>query len=352
MKQKQDKRQYTLAELTQGLDVSIRGDANCLIEGVCTLQKAQTGRIAFLSNPLYKKYLSNTQASAVILLSDEAQACSVNALISRDPYFTYSQIASFFDDKPKATAGIHSTAVIGQHCQIDPTASIGANCVIGDNVTLSAGVVLGPGCIIGEYSTIGEASCLHANVTLYHKIQVGKRVIIASGTVIGSDGFGIAKHQGVWHKVPQLGRVIIGDDVEIGSNCTIDRGAIEDTMLEKGVKLDNLIQIGHNVQIGEYSALAGCVGVSGSTVIGKNCLIGGGAGFAGHLTIADNVMVTGMTAVTKSIRTPGVYSSGVGGLVTNMEWRKNSARLRRLDQLVERVKSLETALTELERKEA
>ncbi len=184
-------------------------------------------------------------------------------------------------------------------------------------------------------------------MTLYHKIQIGKRVLIASGTVIGGDGFGIAKHKGVWHKVPQLGRVVIGDDVEIGANCTIDRGAVEDTVLEKGVKLDNLIQIGHNVRIGEYSALAGCVGVSGSTVIGKNCLVGGGAGFAGHLTIADNVMITGMTAVTKSIRVPGIYSSGVGGLVTNIEWRKNSARLHRLDLLVSRVKSLEATLAAL-----
>jgi len=343
---------YTLAELAKGLDVVIIGDPDCLINGVCTIQQAQAGRITFLNNPLYKKYLPTTQASAVILVEGDAEACSVNALISRDPYYTYSQIASFFDDRPKASKGIHLSAVIGQNCQIAATVSIGANCIIGDNVTLEADVVLGPGCVIGEFSAIGAASCLHANVTLYHKIQVGKRVLIASGTVIGSDGFGIAKHKGIWHKVPQLGRVIIGDDVEIGANCTIDRGAIEDTVIEKGVKLDNLIQIGHNVQIGEYSALAGCVGVSGSTVIGKNCLVGGGTGFAGHLTIADNVMVTGMTAVTKSIRAPGVYSSGVGGLVTNKEWRKNSARLHRLDQLVERVKFLEAALAELtERKE-
>ena len=334
-------KQYTLSELAKGLDVTIKGDLNCLIDGVCTIQQARTGRITFLNNVLYKKYLPNTKASAVILLSHDADACPVNALVSRDPYYTYSQIAAFFDDKPKATPGIHPTAVIGQHCQIDPTASIGAYCVVGHHVILEAHTVLEPGCVIGDYSVIGKASYLHARVILYHKIKIGQRVSIASGTVIGSDGFGIAKYQGVWHKVPQLGSVMIEDDVEIGANCTIDRGAIEDTVIEKGVKLDNLIQIGHNVRIGEYSALAGCVGVSGSTVIGKNCLIGGGAGFAGHLTIVDNVMVTGMTAVTKSIRTPGVYSSGVGGLVTNQQWRKDSARLRRLDQLVKRVKSLE-----------
>ncbi len=347
MKKSKGKLQYSLAELTKGLDVVIQGDPECLIDGVCTIQQSQIGRITFLNNPLYKKYLPETSASAVILLADDASECPVNALVSRDPYFTYAQIAAFFDDRPTPKKGIHTSAVIGEHCEIDKTASIGANCVIGDHVKLAAGVVIDAGCVIGDFSTIGEDSYLHANVTLYHKIQIGKRVLIASGTVIGGDGFGIAKHKGVWHKVPQIGSVVIEDDVEIGANCTIDRGAIEDTVIEKGVKLDNLIQIGHNVRIGEYSALAGCVGVSGSTVIGKNCLIGGGTGFAGHLTIADNVAVTGMTAVTKSIRMPGIYSSGVGGLLTNLEWRKNSARLHRLDHLAERVKTLEAALAEL-----
>jgi UDP-3-O-[3-hydroxymyristoyl] glucosamine N-acyltransferase len=253
-------------------------------------------------------------------------------------------IAGYFNDKPTYTAGIHPSAVIGAGCQIDPTAVIGPNCVLGDDVIIGANVVIGPGCSIGECSEVDDASHLDANVTLYHKIKIGKRVMIASGTVIGSDGFGIAKHKGVWHKVPQLGRVIIGDDVEIGSNCSIDRGAIDDTVIEAGVKLDNLIQIGHNVQIGAGTAIAGCVGISGSTTIGKNCLIGGGSGFAGHITIADNVMVTGATAVSKSIREPGVYSSGVGGVVTNLEWRKNSARLHRLDGLMQRVKALEALM--------
>lgn len=338
---------YKLAELTKGLDVIIQGDPDCLIEGVCTIQQASPGRITFLNNPLYKKYLMTTDAAAVILSPEEAADCKVNALISRDPYYTYTQIAAFFDDHPKANAGIHPTAVIGEDCDIDSSVSIGPHCVIGNNVTLAKGVVIDAGCVIGEDCRLGESTHLHAHVTLYHKIEVGQRVSISSGTVIGSDGFGIAKHKGVWHKVPQLGRVIIEDDVEIGANCTIDRGAIEDTLIGRGVKLDNLIQVGHNVQIGECTAIAGCVGISGSTVIGKNCLIGGGSGFAGHLTIADNVVITGMTAVTKSIKDPGIYSSGVGGLMPNLEWRKNSARFHRLEQLIERVKNLET---ELERK--
>jgi UDP-3-O-[3-hydroxymyristoyl] glucosamine N-acyltransferase len=213
--------------------------------------------------------------------------------------------------------------------------------VIGEGVKIAANVIIAPGCVIGDDTEIDVGTCLDANVTLYHQIIVGKHVVISSGCVIGSDGFGIAKHKGEWHKVPQLGRVVIGDYVEIGSNCSIDRGAIDDTVIEKGVKLDNLIQIGHNVRIGENTAIAGCVGIAGSAVIGKNCLIGGCAGINGHITIADNVVITGMTVVSKSIREPGIYSSGVGGLVTNLEWRKNSARLHRLDQLTKRVKNLE-----------
>lgn len=332
---------YTLKELAKGLDITIKGDENCLIHGVCTIQQGEAGCITFLMNPAYKKYLATTNASAVILMSDEAEECPVNALICNDPYYFYAKIAANFDDRPAHEVGIHPAAVIGQDCEIDPSASIGANCVIGNYVKIAANVVIRPGCVLSDFTEIGENSYLYANVTLYHKVKIGKRVLIASGTVIGSDGFGIAKYKGVWQKVPQLGGVIIEDDVEIGANCTIDRGAIENTVIEKGAKLDNLIQIGHNVRIGANTAIAACVGVSGSTSIGKNCLIGGQAGFSGHLTICDNVMITGGAAVTRSIREPGIYSSGVGGVVTNLEWRKNSARINRLDKLIERVKALE-----------
>lgn len=347
MVQEQHK-QYTLAQLTQGLDVTIKGDPDCLIDGVGTIQDSVAGRIAFLMNPLYKKHLPMTKASAVILCADDANECPANAVICRDPYFIYTQIAAFFNDKPQPKPGtVHPTAVIGQNCQIDPSVSLGANCVISDNVKLAADVIIGPGCVIGDSSEIGEGSRLEANVTLYHKIIIGRHVLIASGTVIGSDGFGIAKHKGVWHKVPQLGRVVIEDHVEIGSNCSIDRGAIGDTVIAEGAKLDNLIQVGHNVRIGENTAIAGCVGISGSTTIGSNCLIGGKAAFAGHITVADNVVITGRTDVSKSIREPGIYSSGVGGLVTNLEWRKSSARFHRLEGLFQRVKELEAALLEL-----
>lgn len=341
------KQKIALTELIDGLDVTIQGDPQCLITGVATIQEAVPGQISFLTNPQYKKYLSETNASAVILSAADAQECPVTAIICRDPHYTYAKIAAHFDKKRNNIAGIHPTAVVGQDCQIDPTATISPNVVLGDRVKIGSRVIIGPHCVIGDDVEIQEESCLDANVTVYFAVTIGKRVRILSGVVIGSDGFGFAKHKGAWQKVPQLGRVIIEDDVDIGANTTIDRGAINDTVIEKGAKLDNLIQIGHNVRIGENTAIAGCVGIAGSTVIGKNCLIGGQAGVSGHLTIADNVMITGGTAVTKSIREPGIYSSGVGGLVTNKEWQKNSARLRRLEHLTERVKTLELALEAL-----
>lgn len=339
---------YTLTELTKNLPtelgIRVQGDPNCIIHGVGTIQNAEAGSIAFLDNPLYKKYLATTQAAAVILLATDLSECPVNAIVTRNPYYTYAKIAAFFNPKSKPKPGIHPKAVIGENTNIHPSASIAPNAVIGDYAKIAAGVIIGPGCVIGEHTEIGENSSLDANVTIYDRIVIGKHVQIASGVVIGSDGFGIAKYQGVWHKVPQLGRVLIEDNVEIGANCTIDRGAIGDTVIGKGVKLDNLIQIGHNVQLGENTAIAGCAGISGSAVIGKNCLIGGSVGIAGHIKLADNVVVTGGTAVTKSIREPGIYSSGVGGLTTHVEWRKNSARLQRLDRLIQRVKALESAL--------
>ena len=344
---KQQKTQYTLAELVTGLEATIKGNPDYVVSGVCTIQQAQPECITFLANPLYKKFLAETKAGAVILTEGDAADCFTNAIISRDPSYTYAKIAAYFEKKPQPQEGIHASTVIGQNCQIDPSASIGPHCTIGDGVNIGAGVVIGPNCSIAAGSEIDNDTHLDARVTLYHDVKLGKRVIIASGVVIGSDGFGLAKHKGVWQKIPQLGRVIIEDDVEIGANCTIDRGAIEDTVIEKGAKLDNLVQIGHNVRVGEYTAIAGCVGIAGSSIIGKNCLIGGQAGIAGHISIADNVMITGGSAITKSIREPGIYSSGVGGVVTNQEWRKHTARVHRLEQMAQRVKALEAVLEEL-----
>jgi UDP-3-O-[3-hydroxymyristoyl] glucosamine N-acyltransferase len=352
MKPLTPKPQYSLAELTQDLGVTIAGDATRLITGVATIQDAQPGDIAFLMNPLYKKHLQKTKASAVILTESDAVDCPATAVISRDPYYTYAKIAAFFEYHPKQPVGIHPTVIIGEGCEIDPSVAIGAYTTIADGVKLAANVVIAEHCTIGEFSEIGENTQLDARVTLYYRTKIGRDVLIASGVVLGSEGFGISKHKGAWHKVPQLGRVVIADDVEIGANTTIDRGAIGDTVIERGVRIDNQVQLGHNVKIGEYTAIAGCVGIAGSTVIGKNCLIGGAVGIGGHLVIADDVMITGMSAITRTIRDAGVYSSGVGGVVPNQEWRKTTARVQRLEQLMQRVKALEFALEELtERKD-
>ncbi|MDR3492795.1 MAG: UDP-3-O-(3-hydroxymyristoyl)glucosamine N-acyltransferase [Gammaproteobacteria bacterium] len=339
--------QFTLAELTKGLDVTVQGDSALVVTGIATITQALPHQITFLMNPRYKKYLAETGAAAVILTKDDSISCPVTSIISRDPYYTYAKIAAYFATPTHAEIGIHASAVVGQNCHIHKTASIGPHCVLGNHVTIGPNVVIGANCTLGDGSSVDEETYIDAGVTVYHEVIIKKRVHISSGTVIGSDGFGIAKHAGVWHKVPQLGRVIIEDDVEIGSNCSIDRGAIEDTVIGQGVKLDNLIQVGHNVRIGKHTAIAGCVAIAGSAIIGDNCLIGGGAGIGGHLRLADNVVITGMSAITHTIQDPGIYSSGAGGVVPNHKWRKNSVRLHHLDELVQRVKSLESVLKEL-----
>ncbi len=277
-----------------------------------------------------------------------AAECAVNAVISRDPYYTYAKIAAFFADEAQVqSAFVHPSAVIGKDCDIHPTAHIGPFCVLGDQVKIGADVVLDASVRVGDYCEIGAGSRIDANVSIYHRVKIGQRARIASGVTIGGDGFGFANHKGVWHKVPQLGSVRIGDDVDIGANTSIDRGAIDDTVLENGVKLDNLIQVAHNVHIGAHSIIAGCVAIAGSVTIGKNCMIGGGSCFAGHITLCDNTMITGMTAVTKSITEPGIYSSGIVGAVPNHEFRKNNARFHRLENLMQKVKQMEAELKAL-----
>lgn len=335
----------SLKTLLEGLDVRVQGDVNLAISGVSPIQQAKPQHITFLNNPLYKKYLPTTQAGAVICTEADAADCSATLVITKNPYYTYAKVAGHFEATPTVTAGIHPSAIIGDGASIHPSASIGPNVVLSHHVEIGPHVVVGPGCVVGEYVSIGEGSELAANVTLYHRVRLGKRVRLASGVVIGADGFGFANQAGQWHKVPQLGSVVLGDDVDVGANTTIDRGALEDTVIEEGVKLDNLIQVGHNVHIGAHTIIAGCVAIAGSTVIGKHCMIGGTSAFAGHLEVADKVIITGMTAVTKSIREPGMYSSGIVGAVPTAEFRKNNARFHRLENLMERVKKCEAALS-------
>lgn len=318
------KKEFSLAELTKDLDVSIKGDPDIIITGICPIQQSTKGHITFLNNSNYKKYLTGTEASAIILSEELADQCHVNAVISRDPYYTYAKIAEFFAENLHHKAHIHPSAVIGENCIIHPS------------------VIIGPNVVIGDHVEIGADTKIDALVSIYSKVKIGERCHISSGVVIGGDGFGFANYKGAWHKVPQLGSVVIGDDVSIGANTSIDRGAIEDTLIENGVKLDNLIQVAHNVRIGENTIIAGCVAIAGSVDIGKNCMIGGGSCFAGHISLCDGTMITGMTAVTKSITEPGIYSSGIVGAVPNHEFRKNNARFHRLENLMQKVKQLET----------
>ncbi len=330
----------TLGELAEKTGTRLKGDGGCVIDGVASLSHARPGCISFLTHPRYRHYLEDTRASAVILPADELEHCPVNALVSDNPYLTYARISALFAPARPQAGQVHASAVIADDVRIHESATISANCVIGDGVILEAGVIIGAGCVVEKGTVIGEQTHLHPNVSVYHDVRIGKRCIIHSGTVIGSDGFGFANDNGKWVKIHQLGSVVIGDDVEIGANTTIDRGAIEDTVIGNGVILDNQIQIAHNVNIGEQSAIAGCVGIAGSAIIGKRCAIGGGAGILGHLEITDGVTITAMSLVTKSIKEPGVYSSGTP-LEPSTSWHKNFARFKQLDEMARRLKALE-----------
>lgn len=336
-------KKFTLAELAELLSARVQGDEKIEIAGIASLQTAKAGEISFLDNSRYRKFLSQTQASAVILSADMASKCPCPALIVGDPYLAYAKTAALFEEKPLSQAGIHPRAVVGERCDIDPGASIGANVVIGNDVKIGKNTVIQAGCVINDRVQIGDNCWFWPNVTIYHATQIGSGTIIHSGAVIGSDGFGFAFHQGKWHKIPQIGRVVIGNDVEIGANTTIDRGALTDTVIGNGVKMDNHIQIGHNVQIGDHTVIAASTGISGSTKIGKYCRIAGMAGFAGHIEIADQVVVTAMSSVAQSITEPGIYSSGIPASPFKA-WKKNIARFQQLDNFARRLISVERAL--------
>lgn len=339
-------RSLTLAQIAEKLQVKLHGDGSKHISGLAPLQAANSEQLAFLDNPKYRKFLRTTLAGAVILHPSEREHCPVAALLSEQPYVTYAKAAQLFAFTPTVSTGIHPTAVIGNHCDIAANVSIGAYVVIADGVTIGEATTIHAGCVIGENVRIGKQCTLWPNVTLYHEVQIGNQVILHSGVVVGSDGFGMANQNGTWVKIPQLGTVILADDVEIGANTTIDRGALGNTVIGKGVKLDNQIQIGHNVEIGEHTAIAACSGVSGSTKIGKHCMISGMVGFTGHFEIADRVIITGMSMVSKGITQPGIYSSGTA-LEDHKSWRKNAVRFRQLDDMAKKISRLETALAKL-----
>ncbi|WP_454255884.1 UDP-3-O-(3-hydroxymyristoyl)glucosamine N-acyltransferase [Pseudomonas sp. Marseille-Q8238] len=335
--------QFTLGQLAERLGATLRGDESKLIRGLATLQDAGADQLSFLANAQYRKFLATSQAGAVLLTHEDAQAFSGDALLVANPYQVYAQLSHLFDRKPVAAAGIHPTAVVAEDAFVDATASIGAYAVIESAASVGSGVTIGAHCVVGARSVIGEDGWLAPRVTLYHDVTIGKRVVIQSGAVIGGEGFGFANEKGVWKKIAQIGGVTLGDDVEIGANTTVDRGALADTLIGNGVKLDNQIMIAHNVQIGDNTAMAGCVGISGSTKIGRNCMIAGGVGMVGHIDVCDNVFVTGMTMVTRSITEPGAYSSGTA-MQTAADWKKSAARIRQLDDMARRLRDMEKRL--------
>lgn len=314
----------SLAELAARTGATLDGEGATLIRRVGTLERAERDAIAFLANPKYRARLATTRAGAVIVAATDATATSLPKLVSANPYATYARVAALLHPETPPVPGVHATAIVDASAQVAADASIG------------------PGCVIGAEVSIGERTTLYANVVVYPRCVIGARTMIHAGVVIGADGFGMAAEGDRWLRVPQLGRVIIGDDCEVGANTTIDRGAIDDTVIEDGVKLDNQIQIGHNCTIGRHTAIAGCVGIAGSTRIGRNCRIGGAAMISGHLEIPDGSTVSAGTFIASTPDAPGIHT-GVFPALPHRHWRRIAAQLRHLDELVERVRALERA---------
>lgn len=323
------------------------GDGRIAVSGIAPLDSAQPGQLSFLANPKYRGKLATTRAAAVIVQSEVLPDCPGAAIVTPQPYLYFARVAQWLAQAERPLAGIHPTAVVDG--VVAGTASIGPNVHIGAGAKVGENVVIESNCYLGARSSIGDDSWLHAGVHVYSDCSVGSRAIVHSGVVIGADGFGFAREaSGAWVKIPQTGRVVIGDDVEIGANTSIDRGALEDTIIGDGVKLDNQIQVAHNVHIGAHTAIAGCVGIAGSTRIGRRCTIGGAAMILGHLEIADDVNISSGTMIAKSVSKPGSYTGWVPFL-EHGEWLKNFSRLRHLESMADRIRALEARLAELEK---
>jgi UDP-3-O-[3-hydroxymyristoyl] glucosamine N-acyltransferase len=335
---------YSLAEIAARLGGDVLGDGEIRITAVATLASAGEGEIAFLANRKYRAQLQSTSAAAVILAPDAADAFTGPRIVAGNPYAYYARVASLLNPPPVAAPGIHPSAVVGS--VLPPSSVIGPQVCIGTGVTLGEGVVIHAGCVVGDDVSIGAGSILYPNVTIYHGCRIGARAILHSGAVIGGDGFGFAPEGKAWIKIPQTGAVRIGDDVEIGANTTVDRGALDDTVIGDGCKIDNLVQIAHNCVIGPHTVLAGCTGVAGSVTMGEHCIVGGAGMISGHVTLAPGTTISGGSLVMKSINQPGLYTS-VFPLDSHDQWVRNAAHIRRLSHLAERVSELEKKLKEM-----
>ncbi len=338
---------YSIAQIADHIDARVVGDENQIISAINSLTDAQPGEISFLSDKRLQQELMNTQASAVLVNEAAAKHCPVTAIIVDNPYAAYARTATLLYPQHMHLPGIHPSAIVDNNASIDITARVGPGTVVEAGVVIEADAQIGPNCVIGQNAYIGKQTILIASVTINNDCKLGERNLLHPGVVIGSDGFGQANDNGKWIKIPQLGRVIIGDDVEIGANTAIDRGAIKDTVIEDGVRIDNLVQIAHNVRIGADSVIAGQTGISGSTRIGKSCMFGGTVALAGHLTITDHVILAGRSEVRQSIDKPGMYGSGTP-LEPMKKWLKSAARFKQLDEMSKRLSELEKKLARLE----
>ncbi len=335
--------EISLGELSARLAVPLIGDGATRVSRVAQLTNADAKSLSFLGDARYRRHLAVTGAAAVILKEADAQSAKVPVLISDNPYLTFAKAARILYPQPPVIGGIHPSAIVDESARVDATAWIGPTAVLEAHVVVAARAFIGPGCILAEGVSVDEDCRLIARVTLCAGTRVGKRALIHPGAVIGREGFGFARDGERWIRIPQVGRTVLGDDVEIGANTSVDRGAIEDTVIGDGVKLDNHIQVGHNVTIGDNTAVVSNTGISGSTRIGRNCTIAGAVGIAGHLDIGDDVHFTGMAMVTRSFTEPGVYSSGIPAMPI-ADWRRNVVRFRHLDDLTRRVKQLEASI--------
>lgn len=332
--------QVTLGELAVRFGLALRGDPARVVESVGTLDSAGERQVAFLADPRLADRLAHCRAGVVVLHPAAQSASPVDCLLSDNPHAAFARIAAVLHPLPIAAPGVHPTAVVAPDAFIHPEAHIGPLSVIGARVRIGARVVIGAGCVVDEDADLAEDVWLVARVTVLARVTIGARSILHPGSVVGSAGFGYAPEGPAWVHVPQVGTVRIGQDVEIGANTTIDRGALTDTVIGDGVKIDNLVQIGHNCTVGDHTAIAGCAGLAGSTHVGARCRVGGGVGLAGHLTLCDDVTVTAYSLVISDIRQPGVYSGGIPA-VAAADWRRVVGRLKRLDGLARRVADLE-----------
>lgn len=333
--------EYSLQQLAEHVGGEVRGDANLIITGVGTLQSAAAQHVAFLANSRYKTQLAESKAGAILLSPKDAEDSEVkNAIIVNNPYAAFAKVAQLLDTTPSPAEGIADTARVGDNVILGENVSLGEYVVIESGACIGSNVSIGAHSHIGSDVTIGDNTNVWSGVHIYHRCQIGNGCTIHSGAVIGADGFGWAPENGKWLKIPQIGRVIIGDRVEIGASTTVDRGALDDTIISAGCIIDNQCQIAHNVFIDEDTAIAGCTVLAGSCRIGKRCMIGGASAINGHISICDDVQIMGFAMVIKEITEPGVYASGIPA-ASHREWRRNGARFRQLDDLFKRVKMLE-----------